>query len=108
MPLGQFGQGQSSPEVTGQELLSSKGLLWVGRALTVVVSIDRAHQAEELNDPAEAVLHLKNKDAGQNLEERTRPFTNDTRGGQRLIHQAPDVFVLLTDNMFLDIMTATL
>ena len=37
------------------------------QTLTVIVSTDCANQAEELNHPAEAVLHLKNKHTRQDL-----------------------------------------
>lgn len=47
-------------------------ILWVSKALTVIVSIDCANQAEELNHPTEAILHLRNKYARQNLEQQRK------------------------------------
>lgn len=38
------------------------------RPLTVVVAFDGAYEAEELDDPAEAALHLLHEDTGQELQ----------------------------------------
>lgn len=40
------------------------------KPLTIIVSFDSADQAEELDHPAETLLHLKHKHTGQDLEER--------------------------------------
>lgn len=50
-----------------QDLHSSKCKLWFSQALTVIVSTDCANQAEELNHPAEAVLHAVYKHTRQDL-----------------------------------------
>lgn len=48
---------------------SSKSKVWFSQTPTVIVSTDCANQAEELDDPAEAILHLKNKHTRQDLGE---------------------------------------
>lgn len=40
----------------------------MNKTLTVIVSFDRAHQAEELNHPTEALLHLKHEHTRQDLK----------------------------------------
>lgn len=47
-------------------------MLWCMKALTVIISFDCANQAEELNNPTEALLHLKHKHAGQDLRNKTK------------------------------------
>lgn len=42
------------------------------KILTVIVTLDGAGQAEELNDPTEVVLHLLDEDAGEELAETER------------------------------------
>lgn len=51
------------------------------KKLTVIVSFDRANQAEELNHPTEALLHLKHKHTCQDLKhrEREREIQNSVR-----------------------------
>lgn len=72
--------------------------------LTVVVAFDRAHKAEELDDPAEAALHLLHKDAGQELgaERGSASLRGQGRG------QGWGWAGRLTESMFLEMMTVTL
>lgn len=52
-------------------LMYTWSLLWCitpNKALTVIVSFDCANQAEELNHPTEAILHLKHKHTRQDLK----------------------------------------
>lgn len=49
---------------------NSYGGVW--KALTVIVSFDCADQAEELNYPTEALLHLKHKHTCQDLKHAER------------------------------------
>lgn len=73
LSLGQIKQKKKSlPDLIERDLHSSKCKLWFSQALTVIVSTDCANQAEELNHPAEAILHLKNKHTGQDLGEKHR------------------------------------
>lgn len=76
--------------------------------LTVVVAFDRAHEAEELDDPAEAALHLLHKDARQELgAERGSASLWGPRWGQGW-GQGWGWAGWLTESMFLEMMTVTL
>lgn len=85
--------------------------------LTIVVALDSAHQAEELDDPAEAALHLLHEHTGQELVKGTgaraqrrlqgrgprRESVGKLRGACRTGLGPP-----LTESMFLEMMTVTL
>lgn len=73
--------------------------------LTVVVAFDRAHEAEQLDDPAEAALHLLHEDTGQEL---------GAGGGSASLRGCVGwgwgwrAGGRLTESMFLEMMTVTL
>lgn len=70
-------------------------------ALTVVIALDGAHEAEELDDPAEAALHLLHEDTGQELG------AGEGQPGPRGQGSGPGPG-RLTESMFLEMMTVTL
>lgn len=81
------------------------------RPLTVVVALDGAYEAEELDDPAEAALHLLHEDAGQELrvEEGQSGWQGGAEpGGGAGPGEMGRGGAGLTESMFLETMTVTL
>lgn len=87
--------------------------------LTVVVALDGAYEAEELDNPAEAALHLLHEDAGQEL--RAEEGQSGCQGGAEPGRWGGARWVgrgqvgglgrgqaRLTESMFLETMTVTL
>lgn len=57
----------------------TRSFLWcilIIEALTVIVSFDCANEAEELNHPTEALLHLKHKHTRQDLKHKHMIYRN--------------------------------